>query len=120
LAIRLVSASTLQCAQYLGDSCSLRSRFNSGFDDGKVADRRVQHPTCRREFVRNGLLDPDARPQRLRRFIPEKLPSGRPILIFQFAPWLFQQRNGFNLSGVDVPGRCTGHQPTGWVYAAPR
>jgi cytochrome c peroxidase len=36
------------------------------------------------DFVGNGLLDPDARPQRLRRFIPEKLPSGRPSLIFQF------------------------------------
>jgi hypothetical protein len=35
------------------------------------------------DFVRNGLLDPDARPQRLRRFIPEKLPSGRANLIFQ-------------------------------------
>jgi cytochrome c peroxidase len=35
------------------------------------------------DFVRNGLLDPDARPQRLRRFIPEKLPSGRASLIFQ-------------------------------------
>ena len=35
------------------------------------------------DFVRNGLLDPDARPQRLRRLIPEKLPSGRASLIFQ-------------------------------------
>jgi cytochrome c peroxidase len=35
------------------------------------------------DFVRNGLLDPDARPQRLRRLIPEKLPSGRTKLIFQ-------------------------------------
>jgi len=35
------------------------------------------------DFVRNGLLDPDARPQRLRRLIPEKLPSGRANLIFQ-------------------------------------
>jgi cytochrome c peroxidase len=35
-------------------------------------------------FVRDGLLDPDARPQRLRRFIPEKLPSGRAGLVFQF------------------------------------
>jgi cytochrome c peroxidase len=35
------------------------------------------------DFVRNGLLDPDARPQRLRRLIPEKLPSGRPNLIFR-------------------------------------
>ena len=36
------------------------------------------------DFVRIGLLDPDARPQRLRRLIPQKLPSGRPNLIFQF------------------------------------
>jgi cytochrome c peroxidase len=34
-------------------------------------------------FVRSGLLDPDAGPQRLRRFIPEKLPSGRAGLIFR-------------------------------------
>jgi cytochrome c peroxidase len=36
------------------------------------------------EFVRTGLLDPDARPERLRRFIPEKLPSGRKGFTFQF------------------------------------
>jgi cytochrome c peroxidase len=36
------------------------------------------------DFVRTGLLDPDARPERLRRFIPEKLPSGRPEMIFVF------------------------------------
>lgn len=35
------------------------------------------------DFVRNGLLDPDARPERLRKLIPEKLPSGRPGLIFR-------------------------------------
>ena len=35
-------------------------------------------------FVRDGLLDPDARPQRLRRFVPEKLPGGRSGLLFQF------------------------------------
>lgn len=34
------------------------------------------------DFVRNGLLDPDARPERLRRLIPEKLPSGRANLTF--------------------------------------
>lgn len=34
------------------------------------------------DFLRNGLLDPEARPQRLRRLIPEKLPSGEPALIF--------------------------------------
>lgn len=34
-------------------------------------------------FVRNGLLDPAADPQKLRRLIPEKLPSGRPSLLFQ-------------------------------------
>ena len=36
------------------------------------------------DFVRNGLLDPEARPQRLRRLIPDKLPSGRAGLTFQF------------------------------------
>lgn len=35
------------------------------------------------DFVRDALLDPDARPQRLRRLIPEKLPSGRRGLTFQ-------------------------------------
>jgi len=34
-------------------------------------------------FVRDGLLDPAARPQLLRRLIPEKLPSGRSGLVFQ-------------------------------------
>jgi hypothetical protein len=34
-------------------------------------------------FVRTGLLDPNARPQQLRRLIPEKLPSGRAGLVFQ-------------------------------------
>ncbi|MFL5582541.1 MAG: cytochrome-c peroxidase [Gemmatimonadaceae bacterium] len=36
------------------------------------------------DFVRAGLLDPDARAQRLRRLIPEKLPSGRVGFTFQF------------------------------------
>ena len=35
------------------------------------------------DFVGNGLLDPDARPERLRRLIPAKLPSGRAGLIFR-------------------------------------
>ena len=35
------------------------------------------------DFIRNGLLDADARPDRLRRLIPEKLPSGRPGLMFR-------------------------------------
>jgi cytochrome c peroxidase len=35
------------------------------------------------DFVRTGLLDPNARPERLRRLIPEKLPSGRQGLIFR-------------------------------------
>jgi len=34
------------------------------------------------DFVRDGLLDPAAQAQRLRRLIPEKLPSGRPSLRF--------------------------------------
>jgi cytochrome c peroxidase len=36
------------------------------------------------DFVRNGLLDPEARPQKLRRLVPERLPSGRAGLTFQF------------------------------------
>jgi cytochrome c peroxidase len=35
------------------------------------------------DFVRVGLLDPAASPRRLRHLIPEKLPSGRPGLVFQ-------------------------------------
>lgn len=35
------------------------------------------------DFVRNGLLDPAARPERLRRLIPQKLPSGRAGFTFQ-------------------------------------
>src|SRR5215831_9345522 len=34
------------------------------------------------DFLRNGLLDPSAKPERLRRLIPERLPSGRPGLLF--------------------------------------
>ena len=36
------------------------------------------------DFVRNGLLDPDARPERLRHLVPKTLPSGRTPLTFQF------------------------------------
>ncbi len=35
------------------------------------------------DFVRNGLLDPNAAAGRLRRLIPEKLPSGRANLLYQ-------------------------------------
>jgi cytochrome c peroxidase len=35
------------------------------------------------DFLRDGLLDPAARPQSLRRLIPERLPSGRPGLDFR-------------------------------------
>lgn len=35
-------------------------------------------------FVRDGLLDPRARPERLRPLIPERLPSGLPGLTFEF------------------------------------
>jgi cytochrome c peroxidase len=35
-------------------------------------------------FVRVGLLDPRASPERLRRLVPNKLPSGRTPLIFEF------------------------------------
>ena len=35
------------------------------------------------DFVRNGLLDPKARPENLRKLIPRRVPSGRPIQIFE-------------------------------------
>jgi hypothetical protein len=35
------------------------------------------------DFVRNGLLDPRARPENLRRFIPDSVPSGRPVHAFE-------------------------------------
>lgn len=35
-------------------------------------------------FVRYGLLDPRATPDRLRRLVPHRVPSGRPVLVFEF------------------------------------
>jgi cytochrome c peroxidase len=35
------------------------------------------------DFVRDGLLDPAARPRHLRRLIPDRLPSGLPGLVFR-------------------------------------
>ncbi len=35
-------------------------------------------------FVRDGLLDPRATPDRLRRLAPRTVPSGRPMLVFEF------------------------------------
>jgi cytochrome c peroxidase len=35
-------------------------------------------------FLRNGLLDPRARPEKLRHLVPDELPSDRPPLVFQF------------------------------------
>ncbi|MCI0485542.1 MAG: hypothetical protein L0229_02975 [Blastocatellia bacterium] len=35
------------------------------------------------EFVRNGLLDERAKPENLRRLIPETVPSGRPVPVFE-------------------------------------
>jgi cytochrome c peroxidase len=35
-------------------------------------------------FVRHGLLDPRATPERLRRLIPHTVPSGRPVMRFEF------------------------------------
>lgn len=38
------------------------------------------------DFVRSGLLDPRAKPENLRRLVPSRVPSGRPLQIFQFPP----------------------------------
>jgi len=37
-------------------------------------------------FVRDGLLDPRAAPEKLEKLVPKQLPSGRPSLTFEFAP----------------------------------
>jgi hypothetical protein len=36
------------------------------------------------DFVTNGLLDPRARPENLRKLVPKSVPSGRPVLRFEF------------------------------------
>ncbi len=36
------------------------------------------------DFVRSGLLDPRARPESLRKLVPKSVPSGRPVLLFEF------------------------------------
>jgi len=36
------------------------------------------------DFVRNGLLDPRAEPENLRSLVPRSVPSGRPVLMFEF------------------------------------
>jgi hypothetical protein len=55
------------------------------------------------DFVRDGLLDPDARPERLRRLIPERLPSGRPGLTFQHSSRIPQGRGGPGDTHGDPP-----------------
>ena len=35
-------------------------------------------------FVRNGLLDPRAKPENLWKLVPRSVPSGRTVLIFEF------------------------------------
>lgn len=36
------------------------------------------------DFVRSGLLDPGAKLENLRKLVPKSVPSGRPVLIFEF------------------------------------
>jgi hypothetical protein len=36
------------------------------------------------DFVTNGLLDPGAKPENLRKLVPKSVPSGRPTLNFEF------------------------------------
>ncbi|MGH7570559.1 MAG: cytochrome-c peroxidase [Gemmatimonadota bacterium] len=56
-------------------------------------DPRVQTPTALSDeefqqlvsFVRHGLTDPAARPERLRHLVPGALPSGEPVHVFEFS-----------------------------------
>jgi hypothetical protein len=36
------------------------------------------------DFVRNGLLDPRVKPEHLHKLVPKSVPSGRPVLTFEF------------------------------------
>ncbi len=36
------------------------------------------------DFVREGLLDKSAGPEHFRRLVPQSVPSGRPMLMFEF------------------------------------
>jgi cytochrome c peroxidase len=47
----------------------------------ELSDREFLDPVA---FVGGGLLDPAARPLRLRHLIPPKLPSRRPVFAFEF------------------------------------
>lgn len=49
-------------------------------DPPRLSNREIRQLVA---FVERGLLDPRARPRRLRRLIPDELPSGRPPLIFE-------------------------------------
>ena len=47
----------------------------------QLSDKEVRQLV---EFVRDGLLDSRARPEALRKLVPSSVPSGRPVLKFQF------------------------------------
>jgi cytochrome c peroxidase len=36
-------------------------------------------------FLRNGLLDPQAKPENLGKLVSHSVPSGRPVLVFEFS-----------------------------------
>ena len=55
------------------------------------------------DFVRDGLLDPDARPERLRHLIPARLPSGQPGLVFQQSSHIPPGRVGSGDRNGDPP-----------------
>lgn len=93
-AIRYHMDAVRQAAGYRPDLLPSDLRVRSG-PLAPVLDRldpRLRNPVVLSEeefaalvdFVGNGLLDSAARPQRLRRLIPDKLPSGRAELAFQF------------------------------------
>ncbi len=45
-------------------------------------------------FLREGLLDPRARPENLMKMIPHKVPSGRPVMVFEEAAALTAEDQG--------------------------
>jgi hypothetical protein len=59
------------------------------WSDGRPNDRDAQFSMSLEQlvaFLRHALLDPRATPEKLRHLAPDRLPSGRRPLVFQFQP----------------------------------
>ena len=92
-----------------------RSRHSSRFCRASTRSSRRRRTLTEQQldalvaFVGNGLLDPRARPENLRRLVPQKLPSGRPPLTFEFAK---RSHSEFMRTTADSGGDVTARSTT--------